>query len=182
MRFVQQHQRVGAPRQAVRSRAIARQLNQVAARFALSRKPRRIIHPARIASHSLGRSGFPDFRRVKVYRDERGQTLWAVTYDRVSALPHRHHGGDRLHRAAQNLPAGSGHIMTRDRRSRTARWIGVATLASRRPLTSLNARQAAKSQLWRSLEGSLGAVDACPLPSGMSRWCISKGHRGIQYP
>jgi hypothetical protein len=33
----------------------------------------------------------------------------------VSALPHRHHGGDRLHRADQTLPAGSGYIMTRDR-------------------------------------------------------------------
>jgi hypothetical protein len=29
---------------------------------------------------------------------------------------------------------------------------------------------------------SLGAVDACPLPSGMSRWCISKGCPGIQHP
>jgi hypothetical protein len=35
----------------------------------------------------------------------------------VPALPHRHHGGDRLHRASQSLPAGSGHIMTRDLRS-----------------------------------------------------------------
>src|ERR1019366_6883160 len=35
----------------------------------------------------------------------------------MSALPHRHHGGDRLHREAQSLLAGSGYIMTRDRRS-----------------------------------------------------------------
>lgn len=35
----------------------------------------------------------------------------------VSALPHRHHGGDRLHRAAPSLPAGSRYIMIRDRRS-----------------------------------------------------------------
>ena len=35
----------------------------------------------------------------------------------VPALSYRHHGGDRLHRAAQSLLAGSGHIMTRNRRS-----------------------------------------------------------------
>src|SRR4030088_716752 len=35
----------------------------------------------------------------------------------MSALPHRDDGGDRLHRAAQSLPAGSGYIMIRDRRS-----------------------------------------------------------------
>jgi hypothetical protein len=29
-----------------------------------------------------------------------------------STLPHRHNGGDRLHRAAQSLPGGSGYIMT----------------------------------------------------------------------
>jgi hypothetical protein len=33
----------------------------------------------------------------------------------VPALPYRHHGGDRLHRGAQNLPTGSGY-MTPDRR------------------------------------------------------------------
>ena len=36
---------------------------------------------------------------------------------RMSALPHRRHGGDRLHRAVRGLPAGSGYIMTLDRRS-----------------------------------------------------------------
>src|SRR5208282_1003885 len=35
----------------------------------------------------------------------------------MPALPHRHDGGDRLHRAAaHDVPTGSGHIMTRDRR------------------------------------------------------------------
>ena len=33
----------------------------------------------------------------------------------MSALPHRHHGGDRLHRAANGLPASSKHIMTPNR-------------------------------------------------------------------
>jgi hypothetical protein len=29
----------------------------------------------------------------------------------------RHHGGDRVHRTTEDLPAGSGYIMTPDRRS-----------------------------------------------------------------
>jgi hypothetical protein len=33
----------------------------------------------------------------------------------MPALPCRHHGGDRLHRAAHDLPAGPGYIMTPDR-------------------------------------------------------------------
>lgn len=35
----------------------------------------------------------------------------------MSALSNRHHGGDRLHPAANGLSAGSGHIMIRHRRS-----------------------------------------------------------------
>ena len=50
------------------------------------------------------------------YRD-RFEALTGTVVARMSALPYRHHGGDRLHRAAQGLPAGSGYIMTRDRRS-----------------------------------------------------------------
>ena len=51
---------------------------------------------------------------------------------RVRALPHRHHGGDRLYRAAQGLPVGFGYIMTQDQRptarSQTTRQIGVRKL------------------------------------------------------
>jgi hypothetical protein len=35
----------------------------------------------------------------------------------MPALPHRYHGGDRLHRAAQSLPAGARYIMIQDRHS-----------------------------------------------------------------
>jgi hypothetical protein len=42
--------------------------------------------------------------------------------------------------------------------------------------------QAAKSRLWRSLEGSLGLADAPSLPSKLSLGCIGEGRRGIQYP
>ena len=76
--------------------------------------------------------------------------------------------------------------MTQDRRSgsvtRSARQIGMATLTPQWPRTSLNGGQAAKSRLWRSLEGSFGPADARPLPSKLSLSCIGKGRRGIQYP
>jgi hypothetical protein len=36
----------------------------------------------------------------------------------MSALPHRHDGGDRLHRTAGHLPIDSGYLMTSDRRPR----------------------------------------------------------------
>jgi hypothetical protein len=36
---------------------------------------------------------------------------------RMSALSHRHHGGNRLHCAANGLPADSQHIMTPNLRS-----------------------------------------------------------------
>jgi hypothetical protein len=39
---------------------------------------------------------------------------------RVPALPYRHHGGNRLYRGAQNLPAGSGY-MTREQRFNRAK-------------------------------------------------------------
>jgi hypothetical protein len=64
----------------------------------------------------------------------------------------------------------------------TAEGCGVATLTPQWPRTSLNGGQAAKSRLWRSLEGSFGLADACSLPSRLSLGCIGKGHRGIQYP
>jgi hypothetical protein len=35
----------------------------------------------------------------------------------MSALPHRRHGGDRLHSAVRGLPAGSGYVMIPHRRS-----------------------------------------------------------------
>src|SRR6266481_1632095 len=38
----------------------------------------------------------------------------------MSALSRRHHGGDRQHHAAHGLPAGSGHIVTHERRSNRA--------------------------------------------------------------
>jgi hypothetical protein len=38
----------------------------------------------------------------------------------MSALSRRHHGGDRQHHAAHGLPAGSGHIVTQERRSNRA--------------------------------------------------------------
>ncbi len=56
--------------------------------------------------------------------------------------------------------------MTRDQCSnsakRIARQIGVATLALRMPRTSLSRDQAAKSRLWRSLEGSFGRLEPAP--------------------
>ena len=71
---VQQHQRVGAPRQAVRSRAIARQLNQVAARFAVQEASAH--HPSsRIASRSVGKqfSGFPQSQGIAPWKEARSR-------------------------------------------------------------------------------------------------------------
>jgi hypothetical protein len=39
----------------------------------------------------------------------------------MSALPDRHHGGDRLHRATRDLPASAGYIMSPSRRFHRAK-------------------------------------------------------------
>ena len=66
--FVQQHQRVRAPRQPVRSRTVARQLNQVAARFAVQEAA--ADHPSKQNRFAprLARefSGFPQSRGIPV--------------------------------------------------------------------------------------------------------------------
>src|SRR6195952_3811457 len=50
------------------------------------------------------------------YRD-RFEALTGQPLRGVPVLPHRNDGGDRLLRAAQSPPTGSGHIMIPDRRS-----------------------------------------------------------------
>ena len=64
--FVQQHQRVGAPRQPVLGQAVAGQLNQVVARFAVQDSQ----GGSSMNQNRLSRrwqAVFPDFRRVGVY-------------------------------------------------------------------------------------------------------------------
>ena len=59
------------------------------------------------------------YRRLSLPADYRDRFRGADGTDpaRMSSLPYRHHGDDRLRRTAQGLPDGSGYIMTRYRRS-----------------------------------------------------------------
>ena len=70
------------------------------------------LFPVQAATRQPDRQTIRQQTTAIVFEALTGQSL-----ARVPALPYRHHGGDRLHRAAQNLPAGSGYIMTRDRHS-----------------------------------------------------------------
>src|ERR1035437_989183 len=72
----------------------------------------------------------------------------------MAALPHRHHGGDRLRQADQALPAGSGYIMTRDPHS--------GLTSPKRPPD--RGADAVASRLPGALEqGSNGEIQAMPI-------------------
>ena len=105
----------------------------------------------------------------------------------VPALPYRHHGGDRLHRAVQSLPAGSGHIMTRNRRSncmnrnRRPDRDGVA-----RPVTATRVPDHCQNS--QTSSAMTARSPDCVGPSRQSadprtlRWRIGKGSGAIQRP